>query len=109
MQKLFLGIALVLGISNGQYLLNNIAEVSSDFYDLDIDFSADIGYQTLYTAGATTTTVTESYGFEFYSLLTLNVAQNFFDAYSNQLTFYFYPFVVDPFTTTLTFSRFDNG
>ena len=44
MQKLFLGIALVLGISNGQYLLNNIAEVSSDFYDLDVDFSADIGY-----------------------------------------------------------------
>ena len=53
MQKVFLALALLCAIANGQYLLNNLVEVNSDYYDIDIDLTADIGYMTLYMAGST--------------------------------------------------------
>lgn len=55
MQKVFLALALLCAIANGQYLLNNLVEVNSDYYDIDIDLTADIGYMTLYMAGSTST------------------------------------------------------
>ena len=59
--------------------------MNSDAYDIDIDMSADLGYYTTYASTQTTAPVllTESYGLRFYALLTLNIAQNIMNAYSN--------------------------
>ena len=117
MQKVLLALALVLALSNGQYILNNIVEFNSDYYDIDIDLTADIGYMTMYMAGqgaAVTTnpvgavaTVYEQYSLRFYSLVTLNIAQNFGQVYSQQITFFFYPFIADPIQVKVAVSRFD--
>lgn len=73
MQKVYLAL-LFLAIANGQYLANNLVVVNSAYYDIDIDFSADIGYYTTYGASASNVAVTQSYGLRFYSILNLNIA-----------------------------------
>lgn len=111
MQKVLFALALVLALSNGQYILNNIVEYNSDYYDIDIDLTADIGYMTMYGAGqgsaGSLATVFESYSLRFYSLITLNIAQNFGNVYSQQITFFFYPFIADPIQVKTSVSRFD--
>lgn len=83
MQKVFLALACLFVFANGQYLLNNLVELNTDYYDIDIDLMADIGYMTMYSAGtgtavtnslAAVSTVYEGYGLRFYSLITLNIA-----------------------------------
>ena len=51
MQKVYLGL-LLLAIANGKYLANNIFVYNSEYYDIDIDMSGDLGYYTTYGASA---------------------------------------------------------
>ena len=74
MQKVLLALTLIAAVANGQYLLNNVFVFNSDYYNIDIDISGDIGYMTTYGATASATDVTESYGLRFYSLITANIA-----------------------------------
>ena len=108
MQKVLL-IAALVAFSNAQFILSDILDVQSDFYDLNVYLKADIGYQTIYGAGASTTQVTQAYSLNFYSYFKVFVVEQVAQAYTNELEITFYPFNIYPYKQNIAINRFDNG
>ena len=84
-------------------------EVESDYYDATAWISADIGYQTLYTAGADAAAMTQSYALDFYGFFKIYIAQQVAEVYSNELIFNFYPFDVVIYRQDISVARIDNN
>lgn len=108
MQK-FILLAALLAFTQAAWKIEDLFSFESEFYDVEMHMTADIGYQTLYTATANAQAGQEAYGLNFYGFYKIYVNQQFGEVYTNSMVLNFYPFYVTAFETIVQWARLDNG